>query len=181
MHHCGIPRASIRHIYFDDQNQMKTLCDSPLPTIIGPGPHAPADVTPTLELTKKLMGHTSILGICLGHQVLGAINGARIVKAKNPWHGSRQTIHLRRESPLFHNVESPTAHVGVYNSLAIAFDSDKSSNEVAAVNDDQEIMAMCYHIESKRLATWSVQFHPESFLTDAVGFTVGRSWLKHCQ
>jgi para-aminobenzoate synthetase component II len=177
----GIEWSSIDHIYHDDDMGLQNLLEKPVPTVLGPGPHAPKDLPKVCNAVTHLSQKTSLFGICLGHQILGHVMGGRIEKARSPWHGSRQAIWLNRESNLFKNFDHDQATVGIYNSLVVVMDSLNHRDAlVAAKNRDEEIMALEWQTRPGCVVI-GVQFHPESFLTDSVGKHLGTYWANLTQ
>lgn len=146
-----------------------TVLDPPY-IIISPGPCTPNEAGVSLDLVKHLHRHYPILGICLGHQVIGQVFGGTIEQAKVPMHG-RSSIITHKNSRLFKNIKSPIK-VGRYHSLIV--NAEKLSNDicVTAVTDEHEIMA----IEHKSLPLYGVQFHPESILTEC-GYEILNNFL----
>lgn len=169
----GIGENEMEHVYCDDHAGLAALAKKDLPTIFGPGPNGPKDVPESVELARRLLGRAPILGICLGHQILGALAGAEIVKARNPWHGSVTSIRVLDNSGMFAGLAD---EIGVvcYNSLVVKKASLPPSWKVVSTNSDDEIMAM--EFESTKIPTWSVQFHPESFLSQS-GERIVQNWL----
>ncbi|MBI4493338.1 MAG: aminodeoxychorismate/anthranilate synthase component II [Chloroflexi bacterium] len=128
--------------------------------VISPGPGGPEDAGNSVPLLRELMGQRPILGVCLGHQCIGAALGARIVLAPQPRHGKTSAIaHDGRT--LFAGLPNPFTAVR-YHSLAIERGSLPACLEVSAEADDGVIMG----VRHRDLPVEGVQFHPESILTD---------------
>ncbi len=130
---------------------------APRHIILSPGPCTPAEAGISTELVQRLGPTTPILGVCLGHQCIGAAYGGDIVRARRPRHG--------RTSPISHDGSSvftglPAAiRVARYHSLVIARASLPDSLRVLATSgDDGEIMA----VEHRTYPVVGLQFHPES-------------------
>ena len=130
----------------------------PSAIIISPGPCTPNDAGCSLDVIRQLGGQVPILGVCLGHQVIGQAWGARIIRGE-PVHGIASEIH-HDGTRLFSNLPSPLA-VGRYHSLVIEKESIPDRLKVIATTDDDTIMA----VEDRETMTFGVQFHPESMLT----------------
>ena len=129
--------------------------------IISPGPGTPENAGISIELIQKLYKKYPILGICLGHQSIGAAFGAKIVQAKTIMHGKMSTILYRNQS-LFASFNEPLS-VMRYHSLVIDEQSLIEELEVIArATDDNEIMAI-KHID---YPLYGLQFHPESIGTE---------------
>jgi anthranilate synthase component 2 len=141
--------------------------------IISPGPGNPLnprDVGISPEVVRYFAGRVPILGVCLGHQIIGAVYGARVRRARVIKHGKTSTIRVISDSILFKNL--PKAFEGMrYHSLVI--DDVKEPLRVTAVSeDDGEVMAV-EHIE---YSIFGVQFHPESVGTQ-YGIRIIRNFL----
>ena len=130
---------------------------APSHVIISPGPCGPVDAGISTELVRRLGPTTPMLGVCLGHQCIGAAFGADIVRAAWPVHG--RTSSVRHDgSSLFAGLPSPLL-VARYHSLVIAPASlPPSLRVVATADDDGAIMA----VEHREFPVTGVQFHPES-------------------
>jgi anthranilate synthase/aminodeoxychorismate synthase-like glutamine amidotransferase len=133
---------------------------APSHIIISPGPCSPAEAGISTELIRRLGATTPILGVCLGHQCIGAAYGAEIVRAGQPMHGKVSRIHHHGES-VFAGLPSPLLATR-YHSLVIAPESLPPELRVTATAEDGEIMAV-EHVEHP---VTGVQFHPESVLTE---------------
>lgn len=127
---------------------------------ISPGPCSPAEAGISVELIHRFAGHIPILGVCLGHQAIGAAYGGQIVRAQTLMHGKTSPVH-HQGSDVFAGIPSPFT-VTRYHSLAIARETLPDCLEITAQTPDQEIMG----IRHRSLALYGVQFHPESILTE---------------
>ncbi len=131
--------------------------------LISPGPGKPADSKLSIQSIRKFAGRLPILGVCLGHQAIGEVFGANVVKAPYLMHGKISVIKHNNESELFKDIpESFTATR--YHSLII----DKKSMEgtalkILAMTEDSLVMAIT-HQDYKNLL--GVQYHPESILSE---------------
>ena len=128
--------------------------------IISPGPCSPAEAGISTELVQRFGGSIPILGVCLGHQCIGAAYGGEIVRAKRPMHGKTSRIHHRGEG-IFAGLPSPFLATR-YHSLVIAPESVPPELRVTATAEDGEIMAVAHATHP----VVGVQFHPESVLTE---------------
>jgi anthranilate synthase/aminodeoxychorismate synthase-like glutamine amidotransferase len=133
---------------------------APSHIIISPGPCSPKEAGISTEVVRRVGGHTPILGVCLGHQCIGAAYGGEIVRAGIPMHGKTSRIH-HSGSGLFTGLPNPFTATR-YHSLVIAPASVPPSLTVTATSEDGEIMAV-QHVE---YPVYGVQFHPESVLTE---------------
>jgi anthranilate synthase component 2 len=136
------------------------LADPPSHIIISPGPCSPAEAGISTELVARAGSSIPILGVCLGHQCIGAAYGGEIVRAGRPMHGKTSRIH-HRGTGLFTGLPSPFRATR-YHSLVIAPASVPPELEVIATSEDGEIMA----VQHVRDPVYGVQFHPESVLTE---------------
>jgi anthranilate synthase component II len=128
--------------------------------VISPGPCSPAEAGISVAAVAHFAGRVPILGVCLGHQSIGAAFGARIVRARQLMHGKTSVIHTTQEGVFAGLPEQFT--VNRYHSLAIEADSCPPCLRVTARTDDGEIMG----IKHDSLPIEGVQFHPESILTE---------------
>lgn len=128
--------------------------------VVSPGPCAPAQAGISVEAIKALAGLVPILGVCLGHQSIGAAFGGRIVRAQALMHGKTSVITTTQQGVFAHLPERFT--VNRYHSLVIERASCPEELEITAWTDDGDIMG----VRHKRLAVQGVQFHPESILSE---------------
>jgi anthranilate synthase component 2 len=133
---------------------------APSHIIISPGPCSPAEAGISTEVVRRLGASIPILGVCLGHQCIGAAYGGEIVRAGRPMHGKTSLIH-HRGAGIFHGLPEPFRATR-YHSLVIAPASVPSDLMVTATSEDGEIMA----VQHARHPVHGVQFHPESVLTE---------------
>lgn len=128
--------------------------------VLSPGPKTPNESGICLEIVEKLAGKYPILGICLGHQTIGQVFGAKVIKAPVPVHGKVHAIK-HTDRGVFKGLNQPLK-VTRYHSLIIEKESLPSSLEVTAWTEIGEIMG----IKHKTLMIEGVQFHPEAILTE---------------
>jgi len=128
--------------------------------VVSPGPCAPAQAGISVEAIKALAGQLPILGVCLGHQSIGAAFGGRIARAQALMHGKTSVITTTQQGVFAHLPERFT--VNRYHSLVIERATCPADLEVTAWTDDGDIMG----VRHKRLAVQGVQFHPESILSE---------------
>jgi len=136
--------------------------------IISPGPCTPREAGISVELIQKLGGKFPILGVCLGHQAIGAAFGGRIVRAPKLFHGKTSEIHHDGKG-VFKKLPKPFTATR-YHSLVIERGSLPRELTVTARTADGVIMG----VRHRRYKLEGVQFHPESVLT-----TSGRQLLKN--
>jgi anthranilate synthase/aminodeoxychorismate synthase-like glutamine amidotransferase len=128
--------------------------------IISPGPCSPNEAGISTEVVRRLGPRIPILGVCLGHQCIGAAYGGKILRAGHPMHGKTSRIH-HSGSGLFSGLPSPFIATR-YHSLVIAPGAVPPALEVTATSEDGEIMA----VRHRAHPVYGLQFHPESVLTE---------------
>ena len=128
--------------------------------VISPGPCSPAEAGISVAAIQHFAGKLPILGVCLGHQSIGAALGGKIVRAQELMHGKTSVIQTTQQG-VFRNLPEKFT-VNRYHSLAIERTSCPADLEITAWTDDGEIMG----VRHKSLAIEGVQFHPESILTE---------------
>ena len=127
--------------------------------ILSPGPGRPEDAGCMIELIRILDQRTPLLGVCLGHQAIGAAFGGVVHRAPEPVHGKASPIHHVGRGILA-GLPMPF-EAGRYHSLVVAADAVPADLEVTARTGDDLIMAL----QHRTLPRYGVQFHPESILT----------------
>ncbi len=128
--------------------------------VISPGPGEPAAAGLSLKTVDFCKGRLPMLGICLGHQVIGACFGAGIVRAPRLMHGKTSLVYHYGDS-IFNGVDSPFTAMR-YHSLLVSRDSLPPSLEVIAATQEGEIMALRHRFYRNLIG---LQFHPESLFT----------------
>ena len=129
--------------------------------VISPGPCTPQEAGICVELVQKLAGKIPILGVCLGHQAIGAAFGGKIIRAPKLFHG--KTSRIRHDgSGVFRGLPNPFTATR-YHSLIVERKSLPAELQVTAETDDNIIMGM----QHRNYPLMGVQFHPESVLTDS--------------
>jgi len=128
--------------------------------VISPGPCSPAEAGISVAAIRHFAGKLPILGVCLGHQSIGAAFGGTIVRAQQLMHGKTSEITTTREGVFSGLPERFT--VNRYHSLSIERASCPQELHITAWTDDGEIMG----VRHRELAIQGVQFHPESILTE---------------
>lgn len=127
---------------------------------VSPGPCSPAEAGISVELIRHFAGKLPILGVCLGHQAIGAAYGGDIVRARQIMHGKVSDI-THTGTDVFSGLPSPFL-VTRYHSLAVRRDTLPDCLEITAETSDGEIMGLRH----KTLPVYGVQFHPESVLSE---------------
>jgi anthranilate synthase component 2 len=133
---------------------------APTHLVVSPGPCSPAEAGISVAAIKHFAGKLPVLGVCLGHQSIGAAFGGRIIRAQQLMHGKTSVIHTTQQGVFAGLPQDYT--VNRYHSLAIERESLPSELEVTAWTDDGEIMG----VRHTELDIQGVQFHPESILTE---------------
>ncbi len=141
----------------------------PSKIIISPGPKAPKDSGISISVIKKFYKKLPILGVCLGHECIGEIFGAKIVQAKKILHGKTSEIFHEKKG-IFKRVKSPFK-AARYHSLAI--DRVPKGFKLTAWSKDKEIMG----IQHEKYPLHGIQFHTESFMTE-YGNKIIRNFLN---
>jgi len=141
--------------------------------VISPGPCSPREAGNSCALVKQLSGRMPILGVCLGHQVIGDVFGARVMRAKRPLHGEASDIE-HDGAGLFAGLPQNFA-AGRYHSL-IVDEVEGTPLRVTARAANGEVMGL----QHESHPTFGVQFHPESILTEH-GYDLLRNFLKVVQ
>ena len=132
---------------------------NPKKIVISPGPCTPDKAGVSVAVIKHFAGKVPLLGVCLGHQSVGAAFGGEIIKAGKLMHG--KTSEVRHDGKtLFKNLPNPFTATR-YHSLVLNRKTLPDCFEISAESDDNEIMG----IRHKELPVEGVQFHPESILT----------------
>ena len=139
--------------------------------VISPGPCTPNEAGISVRVIQHFAGKIPILGVCLGHQSIGAAYGAEIVNAPRLMHGKTSMIHHDGKT-IFKGLPNPFEATR-YHSLIIKKDTLSDDFDITAWTDSDEIMG----IRHKKLLVEGVQFHPESILTK-VGKDLLRNFLN---
>lgn len=132
--------------------------------VISPGPCSPNEAGISVPAIRHFMGKLPILGVCLGHQSIGAALGGTIVRAQQLMHGKTSVITTTQEGVFAGLPERFT--VNRYHSLAIERSSCPPELEITAWTEDGEIMGVRHRGLSAEVRMEGVQFHPESILTE---------------
>ena len=145
---------------------------SPEYIVISPGPCTPKEAGISVELIKKFKDKLPILGVCLGHQCLGAAFGANIIRANEIMHGKLSEI-IHDGSGLFKGLESPFKATR-YHSLIIEENTLDKEFHISAWTENKTIMA----IQHEKLPLLGLQFHPESIATEQ-GMEILKNFLNY--
>ena len=155
----------------DDLSAEEALELKPDGIVLSPGPCTPKEAGICVELVQKAPADLPILGVCLGHQSIGAAEGSEIITAQEIRHGKLSQIR-HENGPLFEGLPE-RYDVVRYHSLAITPQELPDTLIADAFTDDGEIMA----VHHKTRPVFGVQFHPESILTEH-GHALLRNFLN---
>ncbi len=148
-------------VLLNDEVTVQDIADRPPDLlVISPGPCSPAEAGISVAAIQHFAGKLPILGVCLGHQAIGAALGGRIVRAQELMHGKTSVITTTQQG-VFADLPAQFT-VNRYHSLAIERASCPPELEITAWTEDGEIMG----VRHKTLPIEGVQFHPESILTE---------------
>lgn len=154
----------------NDSDTIFQLADQAKAIIISPGPGTPKETGYVKALIQQFYQKKPVLGICLGHQTIGEVFGAKVILAKKIRHGKQSLIKTNKGSQLFKGIAQEDS-VMRYHSLVIDRQTLPSEFLVTATaTDDQEIMA----IEHQKYPVFGLQFHPES-----IGTSSGAAIIKN--
>ena len=160
VHYIGEFEQDIKVIRNDEMSVAEIMDNNPSKIVISPGPCTPKEAGISVELIKS--SEVPILGVCLGHQAIGAAFGGNIIKAPEVFHGKTSSID-HDGSLLFSEIEK-SYDVVRYHSLIIDMKTLPSElNVTATLSDDKEIIMAVEHINR---SIYGVQFHPESIDTN---------------
>jgi anthranilate synthase component 2 len=139
--------------------------------VISPGPCTPNEAGISVDLIRELGGKIPILGVCLGHQSIGAAYGGAVIRAPEVMHGKLSAIH-HEDGGVFEGLPKPFQATR-YHSLIVRRDDLPECLEVTAWTEDGMIMGLRH----REYAVEGVQFHPESIMTEA-GKDLLRNFLR---
>jgi len=166
VHALGAAGAQVQVVDSEVATPASVRALQPRGLVLSPGPGHPSAAASSMALVRTLAGELPILGVCLGHQVICAAWGARVVHAPQVFHGRTSTLH-HDGSALFAGLPA-SFRAARYHSLAVAPDSLPAELAPTAWAESGELMG----VRHVALPLWAVQFHPESFLTEHGGAIV---------
>ena len=162
-------------VWRNDQFDLEAIKDlNPDGIVISPGPCTPTEAGHSVEVIKQYDQTYPILGVCLGHQSIGAAYGANIVRANKIMHGKTSQIWHDGTATFKNLPEEVTATR--YHSLIVKDLPAQLVPNAWVTDDGEEVVMGLRHAE---LPVWGVQFHPESILTDT-GHTMLQNFLDIC-
>jgi len=139
--------------------------------VISPGPCTPQDAGISIDLIRHFAGKVPVLGVCLGHQAIGAAFGGRVIRAPHLMHGKTSSV-THDNKTIFHGLPSPMTATR-YHSLIVEEENLPSELEVSAWTTEKDGTRTIMGLRHRTFAVEGVQFHPESVLTDAGKKLVG--------
>ena len=152
--------AAVTVVRNDEVSLADIAAHAPTHLVISPGPCSPAEAGISVAAIQHFAGKLPILGVCLGHQAIGAAFGGKIIRAQQLMHGKTSVISTTQQG-VFAGLPAQFT-VNRYHSLAIERSSCPAELELTAWTEDGEIMG----VRHKSLPIQGVQFHPESILTE---------------
>jgi anthranilate synthase/aminodeoxychorismate synthase-like glutamine amidotransferase len=132
--------------------------------VISPGPCTPQDAGISIELIRHFAGRVPLLGVCLGHQAIGAAFGGKVVRAANLMHGKTSSVEHDGKS-IFRGIPSPMTATR-YHSLIVQEKDLPDELEISATCVDRDGQRVIMGLRHRKFPVEGVQFHPESVLTD---------------
>lgn len=170
----GGPGQQEIRVYRNDVKQPAAVEaeDKPTHLIISPGPCTPNEAGLSCDFVRHFHGKIPVMGVCLGHQCIGQVFGAEIIRAPRLMHG--KTSEIRHDNQgLLAGLPNPFTATRYHSLIVEPAGLSDEFEQTAWTTDQEELMG----IRSKTNPTEGVQFHPESFLTE-VGFDLLRNFLK---
>ena len=152
--------AAVTVVRNDEVSLADIAAHAPTHLVISPGPCSPAEAGISVAAIQHFAGKLPILGVCLGHQAIGAAFGGKIIRAQQLMHGKTSVISTTQQG-VFAGLPAQFT-VNRYHSLAIERSTCPAELELTAWTDDGEIMG----VRHRSLPIQGVQFHPESILTE---------------
>ena len=163
-------------VFRNDEITLQGIAErAPDRLVISPGPCSPAEAGISVAAIQHFMGRLPILGVCLGHQSIGAALGGKIIRAQELMHGKTSPIQTTQEG-VFAGLPARFT-VNRYHSLAIERSSCPATLAITAWTDDGEIMGVRHKDLPDAVRLEGVQFHPESILTEH-GHAMLRNFLQ---
>ena len=174
VHQIGAMGYEVRVVRNDALMVEEIRDQSPSHIIISPGPGRPENAGISEQLIRDLGPDIPILGVCLGHQAIGQVFGAKVLSAHQLVHGKAKPV-FHEGRAIFANVPNPF-QAGRYHSLMVSGDGLPPELEPLASSGDGQLMALRH----RQYPVYGVQFHPESILTE-YGDTIIQNFLMISQ
>ncbi|MGB9235859.1 MAG: aminodeoxychorismate/anthranilate synthase component II [Terriglobales bacterium] len=154
-------RVEVRRNNAVSLNEIEAL--APERIVVSPGPCTPQDAGISIELIRHFAGKVPLLGVCLGHQAIGAAFGGQVVRAKTLMHGKTSSVE-HDGLTIFRGIHSPLTATR-YHSLIVAEQTLPRELEVSAWTEDRDGTRVIMGLRHRKFPVEGVQFHPESVLT----------------
>jgi anthranilate synthase/aminodeoxychorismate synthase-like glutamine amidotransferase len=152
-------------VYRNDQTTVSDIeALRPERIVISPGPCTPQEAGISIDVIRNFAGRVPILGVCLGHQAIGAAFGGKVIRAPNLMHGKTSSIEHDGKS-IFSGIPSPMIATR-YHSLIVEEKSLPADLEISATCRDRDGTRVIMGLRHRKFAVEGVQFHPESVLTE---------------
>ena len=159
-------------VYRNDELSVAEIIErNPEKIVISPGPGTPDDAGVSVPLILAVSGSIPLLGVCLGHQSIGAALGGKVARAANIMHGKTSMVY-HDDKGIFSGIENPFVATR-YHSLIVERETLPDTLSIRAWTEDGVIMGM----DSEKLLLYGVQFHPESIMTSE-GKKIIRNFLE---
>lgn len=169
---CGSINPDIKVVRNDEITVDEIRKLNPDHIILSPGPGYPKDAGVCEDVIKKLKGEFKILGVCLGHQAICEVFGAKITHAKKLMHGKKSNINIDTNCKIFDSL--PNVISGArYHSLIAKRETIPDELQIIGVDDEDEVMA----VKHRDYEIYGLQFHPESILTSH-GMEIIRNFIE---
>ncbi|HEX5727720.1 MAG TPA: aminodeoxychorismate/anthranilate synthase component II [Longimicrobiaceae bacterium] len=167
--------AELRVVRNDELGVEEIEALAPERIVISPGPCTPAEAGVSVEVIRRLGPRTPILGVCLGHQSIGAAYGGDVVRARRVMHGKTSPVR-HTGAGVFRGVPSPLT-VARYHSLVIEPSTLPAALEAVAWTDEPGFEDEIQGVRHREHPVWGVQFHPESIASEG-GKDLLRNFLE---
>jgi len=162
----------------NDQTTLDEISQlAPARIVISPGPCTPQDAGISIDVIKHFARHIPILGVCLGHQAIGAAFGGNVIRAANLMHGKISSVEHDGKT-IFRGIPSPMTATR-YHSLIVEEESLPGELEISATCHDRDGKRVIMGLRHRKYAVEGVQFHPESVLTGHGKQMIG-NFLQTC-
>jgi len=159
-------------VFRNDKFQMQQL-DAFDKIILSPGPGIPSEAGFLLDAIRNYAGRKPILGVCLGHQAIGEVFGAKLKNLNSVFHGIATPATIIQDDYIFDHLPQ-TLEVGRYHSWIVSKDALPDCLEITSESDEGYIMSLRH----KQFDIRGIQYHPESVLTPQ-GRQIINNWLNH--
>lgn len=154
--------ADLKIIRNDELSLEEIIALNPQKIIISPGPATPNDAGVCLEVIEHFSGKLPIFGICLGHQAIAQVFGAKIIRAKKMMHGKTSQIKVTNDTKIFESLPKEFTQTRYHSLIVEKENLPKDIIVTSRSLDDDEIMSL----EIKNKSIYGVQFHPESIMSE---------------